>query len=184
MQHQLRVIDGGLQKSFFFNGIKLIAAPRKCPPAKIDALVFEEDAFLIISDEPEYIPPPKHPIRLMSDIANFKPQVPGTVVIKGENPIRMLAVVHDVNQDPTWKEEWIEKAVCSVFQKAEILKLRTLGLPMIGTKHGKLTYQNFSKIFARALRTCVFKYLKLIWLIIPVPVNSAVISLLKNELSC
>ncbi|MBC2717715.1 MAG: hypothetical protein HF978_20625 [Desulfobacteraceae bacterium] len=184
MNQQLRIINGGLQKSLTFRGIKLIATPRKFPPANVDALVFEEDAFLIMSDEPEHIPPAKHPIRLMNEIANFKPEVPGNVVIKGRNPIRMLAVVHDVNRDPTWKEEWIEKAICAVFQKAEILKIKTLGLPMLGTKHGKLNYQRFSRLLARSLRSCEFEYLKIIWLIAPVPVNTAVISVLTKELNC
>jgi len=151
MEKQLRIIDGGLQKSLFFKKIKLIASPRKHPPKRMDALVFEEDAFLIMSDEPEYVPPATHPIRLMREIADFTPEVPGSVVVKDKNPIRMLAVVHDVNLTPTWKEEWIEKAICAVFQKAEALKINTLGLPLLGTKHGKLDLQRFLKLLARCL---------------------------------
>jgi hypothetical protein len=94
----------------------------------------------------------------------------------------MLAVVHDVNQDPTWKAEWIEKAMCSVFQKAEILKINSLGLPMLGTKHGKLDYQVFSNLLARCLKSCEFKYMKIIWLIAPVPINAVVISLLEKHM--
>lgn len=180
--HQLRIINGGLQKSLLFKGLKLISAPRKHPPADIDAMVFEEDAFLIMSDQPEQIAPLIHPIRLMREIENFTPEIPGSVLIKGRNPIRMLAVVHDVNREPTWKEEWIEKAVCTVFQKAEGLKIKTLGLPLLGTKHGKLDYQRFAGLLARCLQSCEFKYLKLVWLIAPVPVNAAVISKLQKEL--
>jgi len=183
MQNQLRIINGDLQKSLIFKGIKLIAAPRKCLPVKIDALVFEEDAFLIMSDKPEHIPPSKHPIRLMNEIANFKPEIPGSVVVKGKNPIRILAVVHDVNQEPTWKEKWIEKALCSVFKKCEVLKIKTLGLPMLGTKHGRLNHQRFSRLLASSLQSCEFKNLNQIWLISPVPVNAAVISALEKELS-
>jgi hypothetical protein len=64
MNLQLRIINGGLQKSLLFKGIKLIATPGKFLPTNIDALVFEEDAFLIMSDEPEHIPLLKNPIRL------------------------------------------------------------------------------------------------------------------------
>ncbi len=184
MEKQLRVIDGGLQKYFIFKKIKLLAAPRKYPPGKIDALVFEEDAFLIMSDEPEHVPPATHPIRLMHEMADFIPEIPGSVVVKGKNPIRMLAVVHDVSLDPTWKEEWIEKSIHAVFQKAEALKIKTLGLPLLGTKHGKLDHHRFTELLARCLTSRKFNFLRLLWLIAPVPVNADIIVALKKELNC
>lgn len=183
MKKQLRVIDGGLQKSFIFKKINIFAAPRQYPPKKMDALVFEEDAFLIMSDEPKHVPPAIHPVRLMHEIADFIPEIPGSVVVKGKNPIRMLAVVHDVSLDPTWKEEWIEKAIHAVFQKAEILKINTLGLPLLGTKHGKLDHKRFIKLLAHNLKSCDFKFLRLLWLIAPVPLNADIISALRKELN-
>jgi hypothetical protein len=184
MEKKFRVIDGGLQKSFIFKKIKIVAAPRKYPPKKMDALVFEEDAFLIMSDEPKHIPPAIHPVRLMNEMADFTPEVPGSVVVKGKNPIRMLAVVHDVSLNPTWREEWIEKAIHAVFQKAEILKINTLGLPLLGSKHGKLEHHRFTELLSRCLKSCEFKFLRLLWLIAPVPVNADIISALKKELNC
>jgi len=179
MPHPVHVINGGLRKTCVLKGLKIIAAPANCSPVKIEAQVFEEDTFLIMSDEPEHMPQPMHPIRLMNEIEKFTPEVPGTVIVKGRNPIRMLAVVHDVNQDPTWKEEWIEKAMCSVFQKSEQLKIKTLGLPMLGTKHGQLNSRHFAELLARFLRLSEFKHLKLIWLIAPVPVNKSIIDVLN-----
>ena len=172
-----------LQKSFIFKKINIFAAPRQYPPKKMDALIFEEDVFLIMSDEPKHVPPPIHPVRLMQEIADFIPKIPGSVVVKGKNPIRMLAVVHDESLDSTWKEKWIEKAIHAIFQKAEILKINTLELPLLGTKHGKLDHQRFTKLLAHCLKSCDFKFLRLLWLIAPIHLNTDIISALRKELN-
>lgn len=176
-----RILNGGLQQSMVFKGVKFIAVPREHPPLAPEAEVFEEDTFLIMSDDPDYAPSFKHPIRLMQEVESFQPELPGSVIVKGSHPIRMLAVIHDVNRDPTWREEWIKKALFSVFQYAERLKLRTLGLPILGTKHGRLKHPHFAKMLARILHDSKFEHLRLVWLIAPIPANKTIVDILKKE---
>ena len=179
--YPFRILRGGLHQSLIVKGVKFIAAPRHHPPCVPEAEVFEEDSFLIMSDEPAHAPPTEHPIRIMRELEKFTPEVPGTVVLKGHHPTRMLAVIHDVNREPTWKEEWIEKAICSVFNQSERLKIQTIALPMLGTQHGRLKHPRFGKLLAKALNRSKFEHIRIVWIIAPVPVNKAIIDILKKR---
>jgi len=180
---RLRVIDGGLHCKMTFNGLQIIAAPKDAPPFKIDTLAVEEDTYLIMSAEPTHIPPAEHPLRFMAELAGLEPEKPGSIVVRGRNPVRMMAVVHDVNQEPTWREKWIEKALCEIFRQADSRQLSALGLPLIGTKHGKLKNHRFAALLAKAIKKSSFNHLKRLWLIAPVPENVKLVQLLKKAIS-
>jgi len=181
--NRLRVIDGGLHCKMAFNGLQIISAPMEAPPVKIDALAVEEDTYLIMSAEPTHIPPAEHPLRFLAELASLEPEKPGSIVVRGYNPIRMMAVVHDVNEDPTWREKWIESALCEIFIEIDIRKLSTLGLPLIGTKHGKLKNHRFAELLAKAIKKSAINHLKRLRIIAPVPENVKLIQLLKNRLT-
>lgn len=180
---KLHVIEGGLHCKMTVNDLRIIAAPKQSPPFQIEALAVEEDTYLIMSAEPSHVPPTESPLRFMAELAKLQPEKPGSIVIKGKNPLRLLAIVHDVNKDPTWRETWIEKALFKIFQEADLRQIATLGLPMIGTKHGRFENHRFGELLAETIRISPFNYLKKIWLIAPVPENNKLIKLLKSRLN-
>jgi len=180
---KLHVIDGGLYAKMSYKNFKIIAAPVASPPFKIDAVAYEEDIYLIMSADPETMPPSIHPLRLMSNLAKFTPETPGTVVVSGANPLKFLAVVHDVDCEPTWREEWIEKSLVSIFAEARQRRIRSLGLPLLGTKYGKLKHHRFIKLLAKSLQKTSFENLVHLWLMAPAPENADLIKALKEELN-
>lgn len=182
MRSRFRLIQGGLRCQTSFGPIRIVAAPEDSPPFGIDALVVEEDTWLIMSAEPKIGEPEEHPVRLMADLLKARPKSVGSVLVKGQNPMHFMAVVHDVNQDPTWREEWIESALKEIFRQAERRKLRAIGLPLLGTIHGKLANQRFGELLTRALVQTPFKHLRCLWLIAPTPINSEIIELLQSML--
>lgn len=180
---KLNVIDGGLHCKMMYNDLKIIAAPLQSPPIQIDALAVEEDTYLIMSAEPTHMPPAENPLRFMAELAKLQPETPGSVVIKGKKPLRLMAIVHDVNKEPTWRESWIKKALINIFKEIENRQISMLGLPLIGTKHGRFENHRFGELLAEAIRISPFNYLKKIWLIAPVPENNKLIKLLKSRLN-
>ena len=161
----LRLVQGGLsRRPFFFGALQIVVAPSHVPPFEIDALVCEEDTWLIMSAEPREIEAPEHPIRLMTALIEAKPEPVGSVLVKGGYPLTFLAVVHDVDQDPTWNEDWIAEALINVFQEAERRRLRAIGLPLLGTRHGKLPVNRFPELLRRALEQHTLIHLKGLWL--------------------
>lgn len=179
----LRLIQGSLQCQIKFGPIRIVAAPQRSAPFQVDALAVEEDTWLVMSAEPKIGDLQEHPIRLMTDLLEAQPKSVGSVVVQGRNPIRFMAIVHDVNQDPTCREEWVQCALNEIFREAERRKLRALGLPLIGTLHGKLVTQGFAGLFSQALLQASFKHLRRVWLIAPVPTNAEIINMLQPMLN-
>ncbi len=176
-----RMIPGGLQSQTVFASISIIAAPEESPPFEVDAIAFEEDTWLVMSADPKIVDPPEHPIRLMTDLIETKPEPVGSVMVRDKKPLRFLAIVHDVNQDPTWREEWVEESLKAIFRESEHRNLQAIGLPLLGTLHGKLEKRRFISILGRILRQTPFKHLKQLWLIVPTPQNSEIINWLESE---
>ena len=173
------VLQGGIQCEIAFGSVRIIAAPENKPPFEVDAIAYEEDTWLIMSADPKICQPEEHPIRLMTDLINAQPETVGSVRVQGRNPLRFLAVVHDVNLEPTWKEEWIEKALVNIFGEAERRKMKAVAVPMLGTRHGRLDPKDFTALLGRALRQQSFVHLKRLWLIVPSGASREIVKSLK-----
>jgi hypothetical protein len=178
----LRLIQGHLQCQMAFGPVKIIAAPESAPPFKIDARAYEEDTWLVMSAEPKVCLPEVHPIRLMTELIEARPKNAGSVMVRGNHPLRFLAIVHDVNLEPTWKEEWIETAIAKIFQESEKRNIGAIGLPLLGTLHGRLEPTRFALILGRVIKKAVLTHLRRVWLISPIRTNREVISTLKTVL--
>jgi len=150
-----------------FGPVSIVAAPENLPPFDVDAIVFEEDTWLVLSADPKTCEPEEHPIRLMTELIEAQPETVGSVLIKGQNPIRFLAIVHDVDREPTWREEWVESALKEIFRLAERRRLRSIMLPLLGTLHGRLEKQRFVVLLGRALAQTPFTHLRSLWLMTP-----------------
>jgi hypothetical protein len=134
---KFQVINGGLQVAIAYRNLRIISAPSNSAPFKVEAIAYEEDTYLIMSAKPQFAPRNIHPLRLMAEMSNLTPETPGSVLVAGKKPLKFLAIVHDVDKVSTWREGWIEKALASIFMEADQRKIRSLGLPILGAKHGK-----------------------------------------------
>jgi len=164
---ELRLIRGGHHFEMSLGSIRIVAAPKDSPPFQVDAVAAEEDTFIVLSADPVVREPKEHPIRLMTRVIETRPEKPGSVLVKGKRPLRLLAIVHDLNQEPSWREEWIASALDGIFREAEDRRLRSIALPLIGTLHGSLEKQRFAVLLRYALERTSPRHLKRLWLVIP-----------------
>jgi len=179
---KLRVIRGGQQFEIWFGSIRIIAAPAYEQPFPIGAVAEEEDTFLVLSADPVVREPKEHPVRLMTRVIETRPEPVGSVLVRGRRPIRLLAIVHDLNQDPSWKEEWIESALNGILREAENRKVQSIAIPLLGTKHGSLGKQRFSKLLRTALERMSPVHLKRIWLVMPDRTTRKTLNMIESEL--
>lgn len=170
-----RVIEGGRRREVRLGGLRVFVAPLSAEPFPVEAIVLEEDTYLVLSADPRIAPPEVSPVRMMTELIDFSPETPGSVVVVGDRPVRMLAVVNDVNQDPICREDWIHEALKTVFCHVETLAIRSLGLQMLGTLHGRVAPERFIRILVRVLGGLDACPLERLWLEAPVPVNAAVV---------
>ena len=179
---ELRLIQGGHHFEISVGSYRIVAAPIDKPPFLVDAVVEEEDTFLVLSADTKVREPKEDLMRLMTRLIETRPETPGRVLVRGKGPFRFLAIIHDLNQEPSWSEEWIEKALVGIFQEAEDRKLRSIALPLIGTLHGSLEKQRFFELLRDALERTKQNHLKLIWLVVPSGTNSKSLRMIESEL--
>ena len=150
-------------------GCRLVAAPKDNPQFKVDAMVAEEDTFLVLSADP-VVKEPRESLEVMIEQANeIRPEAPGSVLVRRRrnSPLEFLAIVHDLDLEPSWKEEWISSALDKVFREAAVRKVRSIALPLLGTAHGYLAVERAGRILGNALRKGSPVSLQRIWLILP-----------------
>ena len=171
----MKVIDGGRTRRLCWDDCTIVVAPADTPPFDLDARVFEEDTFRIMSAAPEWAPPAVHPVRLMHELQHYAPDPPGSVVVQAGRPMRLLAIVHDVNRDPTWRAAWIEAALRQIMQEAARFRLHAMGLPLLGRQHGRMPRAALGDLLAGVLMDRRARYPRRLWLMAAAPADGKVV---------
>lgn len=121
-------------------------------PFPPDAVVREEDTCLVLSAGREPTPPAEPTPALLRRALDFTPHPPGSVVIRAGSPPELLAVVHDLEREPTWRREWITAALQEVMRRVEREAIGCLALPILGAVHGNASPYAFLEALRGALR--------------------------------
>lgn len=150
-----------------YDGVRVVEAPNDTPPFEIEAIALEEDTSLVLSADISVRDSKQHPIRLMTELYDEQSKTPGSVVVKDGNPIRLMAIVHDFDQDPSCREEWITSCLEHIFEHCARGTISSLGLECLGTKHGRLAKEKFDDLLHSALKSAPPGSLRRIWLIGP-----------------
>jgi hypothetical protein len=161
----LELVEGDLHRSEIVYGVELVRGPEHLPPFPVEAVALEEDTCLVLSTPVDVLVSTEHPIRVMTEVNAASPQSPGSVVVRSGSPLRFLAVVHDLDEEPSWREEWVASALAGIIEESEARGLRAIGLPMIGTLHGSLSVERFLALLQAALREGELQSLQRIWVI-------------------
>lgn len=121
------------------------------PPFEPDAVVREEDTWLVLGAPGEPEPPDEPPETLLREAADHEPRTPGTVVVRDGSPVELLAVVHDLDREPTCRPEWVDAALEAVMEELHRLGAETVVLPVLGAVHGTLHPLRFHRSLRSAL---------------------------------
>lgn len=126
-------------------------APGERAPFPVEAVIVEEDTGLVLSADTELHTCDEHPIRLMMALWEFVPERPGGVVLKGRNPYRLFAIVHDFDQEPSCRKEWVTGALDAGLAECRRLRVRAIATQVLGGRYGPITQEWFVAELARAL---------------------------------
>lgn len=179
----LRLIQGGRDRGIALGTLEVWVAPRTELPFAVDALVFEEDSFLVMSTSPEVIEPPIHPVRLMTELIDVHPEPPGSVLRREGYPLRLLAVVYDFESDPPCQDAWVFRALNELWVQADRCQVRSLALPFLGFRRSEVERRRFVSMLVRSLRKASPKYLKKIWFMVASDLRVEVSRMLKDYIS-
>lgn len=121
-------------------------------PFEPDVVVREEDTWLVLSGDPAPAPPDGSPRELLREAADYEPRPTGTVVVRREgSPVELLAVVHDLDREPTCRPEWVDAALEEVASELHALGAETVALPILGAVHGTVHPIRFLRSLRSAL---------------------------------
>lgn len=147
--------------------IRMEATPADRQPFPIDAMVVEDDSYLVLGAGTPVLEPSEHPLHLLHQAERLEPVMPGTVVVRSGPPLRLLAIVHHLERRPTWSEGWIREALDHVLHHVTTQNVRSLGLPPLGTVHGRLPLSRFMRLLEHRLTRRPPTSLHYLWLAVP-----------------
>ena len=178
----LRLIKGGLDAAGPRGTLaaRIVVAAEDEPPFPPDAVVVEQDRDLVLAPPRSELEEPDEPVgRLMMRVMNQQRRSPGGVVVAGGFPLTLFAVVHDIDADPTWREDWITRALNELFRIAARHQLARVAMPLLGTVHGRLRPERGLNLLLDALGAAG-EYPERIWLQVPAPLVEAMRALLRR----
>jgi pimeloyl-ACP methyl ester carboxylesterase len=163
--------------------VSITVAPDTTPPFAVEATVAEEDTALVLSVAPRMDEPRESIDELAREIAAAPTATPGGIIIGGGSPLRLLAIIHDLDQDPSWRDAWIASALAGVFRETEQRGLASIALPLLGTLHGSCQATDFLRLFCDALDDFRPARLIRLWLMTPPGTENAVARMLQAEIA-
>jgi hypothetical protein len=168
----LELIHGGYPRKIQIGSLTIVASLEKDPPFEVDAMAMEEDTFLVLSADRKVRDVSEPLIKIMTKVINTRPRRPGSVIVQKRTPLRLLAVIHDFNEEPSWREDWIKCALEGIFREAEMRKLRSIGIPFLGTLHGTMEKGRFLVLLRSSIESVFLHHVKQLWLVVPTGTSS------------
>ena len=120
-------------------------------PFEPQALVFEQDADLILRLDRDPVMPRENNEALIGQALAATKHKPGTLVVDESDPIVIMAIVHDLDEQPTWREEWVRTALATLFTYAAEEGISSLAMPLLGTVHGQLDRRRAMELLESAI---------------------------------
>jgi len=121
----------------------------------VDAIVVEDDTFHVLGADPAWRPVAEHPRRVLDAAARSRPDALGSVVVVEETPLRLCAVVHDLDREPSCDPAAIEAALAQLLVIIERRVLVRIAMPLLGTAHGRLPLAEAAALLLGALARTV-----------------------------
>lgn len=141
--------------------VALTSAHRTRLPAWCDAVVEEQDRWLVLGQGPERADHDpegySHELALTSvdelleAAERSEPAPPGAVLLRRTRPTRLLAVVHDLERHPTVDYAWVGQALETIMRLATRTGMRGIALPILGRQSRPRDVEAFAEILADAL---------------------------------
>lgn len=147
--------------------VKVLVVPEDVTPIALGAIVEEEDTFLALSAALRIDDTRESLGNALAAVRRARPMPPGSVVLRRGKPLRLLAVIHDLAQTPSWHESWIAASLAGCLRVARRLRLRSLSLPLLGAVHGRFPPERFVALLRDALAEAETSDLERVWLRVP-----------------
>jgi len=133
--------------------IDIIVLPEKLATANVDALVEEQDTALILSRPDKITDSDNKPSWVLANqLESQNLYQPGSIIKRRGQPLRLLAIVHDFDNEPSWHSAWIKQALQNILNICKVDGLKSIRFPVLGAQYGRFELQAFLQLLVNALR--------------------------------
>jgi len=119
-----------------FHNVEIAVASANFAPFSVDAVVEEQDTSLVLGESNEIKDPGNKPVWYFANkLQSFAALSPGEIIVRKSRPLRIQAIVHDLDQEPTCRELWIEQTINKIFTITDTHNIHAMQMPMLGTRY-------------------------------------------------
>lgn len=163
----LRLIRGDLDRVVKIGNTRIQVSPQDRPPFAVNALAVEQDTAMVLGEESMVFAPDQSLNEVHSGQDQLSEPLPGSVLVKRGTPKRLYAIIHDLEQDPTIRQEWVVKALHNMMRLAERQPLHAIAMPLLGTRYGQLEQRRFIELLCYILTKYPPSSPLKLWLVAP-----------------
>ena len=178
--NKLRLVWDINLSSVKINDIDIVVVPETTAAFDIDAVVEEQDTALILGKPGKIVESINKPAWFLANKLESQSLLkPGSVIKHDGKPIRLLAIVHDLDREPSWSAEWITQALENIFKLSTIHGIFSLQLSVLGAEHGRFKLKEFLPLLINELNKAQTT-LRKIYLSVPKQDYPEALSLLRT----
>ncbi|WP_455208014.1 hypothetical protein [Kaarinaea lacus] len=148
--------------------IEIAVAPAQFPPFKTIAVVEEQDTSLVLGESSEIRDPGEKPLwYLTNKLQSLAPLTPGEVIVRKSRPVRMQAIIYDLDHEPICNEPWVQQAVRKIITLTNTHHIQSLQMPLLGTRYADLETEQFIRLLLETITRHKPVSLRKLWLVTP-----------------
>lgn len=152
-------------KEIKYQNLQIFFSLEEAPP-HVQAVVCEQDTALLL-EVPRIIEyPVESTAQLIQQALHTPLQQPGSVLVRTGPLLQFLAIIHNLDTEPTWQVEWIRQALLEILREAELRQVKAMAMPLLGTVHGTLAEADFFVLLKTVIAQASLTHLRQLWLIV------------------
>jgi len=145
--------------------ISFFETPDTDPPFDPDAIVLEEDTSLVLTPDPTIRESSVSQFKALMDLYQLEEHEVGSVVLRNKVPLQLLAVVHNLDEEPSCSKQAVTLALAASLDLCEKRGLEQVAFQPLGCVHGKLDYSWFRRLLLAELAQREDQGLTKVWLL-------------------
>jgi hypothetical protein len=119
----------------------------------VQARVVAQDCWLVMDPETPVLDSPQSAAESGFAEALTADRKPGEVVLRRDSqPLRLWAIIHDLNRQPTSCKPWITTALLNTFRELARRRIASVSMPCFGYAQGIVDTAAFFDMLATAIR--------------------------------
>lgn len=147
-----------------FGLVTLLLGDPDFPPFTPDAVVVAQDRWLLLDATTPICDTQRGYRSLARAASGSGGETPGRVLVRrGAEPLRLWAVIHDLDATPGCRREWIACALDGVLREVQRRKIGTLALPALGCGEGVICAREFLAMLGASIRNTVLVSRLRVW---------------------